>query len=96
MREFAVRVALGASGTEVGKLVLRDTLIMSLGGTAVSAGLGMWAGFLMWDRMWEVYPVDVGALIAAEVVLLLTTVLAALPPLRRAMRVDPAALLRAS
>lgn len=96
MREFAVRVALGASGTEVGKLVLRDTLIMSLGGAAVGAGLGMWAGFLMWDRMWEVYPVDVGALIAAEVVLLLTTVLAALPPVRRAMRVDPVALLRAS
>jgi putative ABC transport system permease protein len=96
MREFAVRVALGASSGEVGKLVLRDTLIMSLGGTAIGAALGMWSGFLMWDRMWGVYPVDVGALVAAEVVLLLTTVLAALPPVRRAMSVDPVALLRAS
>jgi putative ABC transport system permease protein len=96
MREFAVRVALGASSSEVGKLVLRDTLIMSLGGTAVGAALGMWSGFLMWDRMWGVYPIDVEALLAAEVVLLLTTVLAALPPIRRALRVDPVALLRAS
>lgn len=96
MREFAVRVALGASSGEVGKLVLRDTLIMSLGGTAVGAALGMWSGFLMWDRMWGVYPVDVESLIAAEIVLLLTTALAALPPVRRATRVDPVALLRAA
>ena len=38
------------------RLVLREALVMVLGGTAVGAGLGMWGGFMLWDRMYGVYP----------------------------------------
>ncbi len=96
MREFAVRVALGATRENLAGLVLREALVMSLGGTAVGAGFGMWAGFLIWDKMYGVYPVDAGALIAAEVTLLLATMLACLVPALSAMRADPVSVMRAT
>ena len=96
MREFAVRVALGATRQNVAKLVLREALLMVLGGTAIGAGLGMWAGFLIWDKMYGVYPVDATALIAAEVTLLVTTMVACFVPAMRAMRADPVSVMRAT
>jgi putative ABC transport system permease protein len=96
MREFAVRIALGATRENVLRLVLREALMMALGGTAIGAGLGMWAGFMLWDKMYGVYPVDVGALAAAEVTLLAVTVLACIVPALRATRADPVDVLRAA
>jgi predicted permease len=96
MREFAVRVALGATSENVLRLVMRDAVTMALGGTAVGAGLGMWAGFLLWDKMWGVYPVDAGALVGAELLLLLVTLLACLGPALRAGRADPVDVMRAT
>jgi putative ABC transport system permease protein len=96
MREFAVRVALGASGANVAKLVLREAFLMSIGGTAIGAGFGMWAAFLLWNRMWGVYPVDAQALVIAEAVLILTTMAACLAPALRAARSDPLEVMRAA
>ena len=69
---------------------------MALGGTAIGAGLGMWAGFLIWDKMYGVYPVDATALIAAEATLLVTTMVACFVPAMRAMRADPVSVMRAT
>ncbi len=96
MREFAVRVALGATRENLAGLVLREAVVMVLGGTAVGAGLGMKAGFLIWDKMYGVYPVDAGALIAAEVTLMLATMIACLLPALRATRADPVSVMRAT
>ena len=96
MREFAVRLALGDTRDNVLRLVLREGLVMALGGTAVGAGLGMWAGFLLWDKMWGVYPVDAGALVVGEVTLLLVTMAACLAPALRATRADPVEILRSA
>ena len=96
MREFAVRVALGATRQNLAQLVLREALLMSLGGTAIGAGLGMWAGFMIWDKMYGVYPVDVTALISAELTLLVVTMVACLVPALRAMRADPVSVMRAT
>ncbi len=96
MREFAVRVALGASRENVAKLVMGDALLMALGGTAIGAGLGMWAGFMIWDKMYGVYPVDATALVAAEVTLLTVTMVACLVPALRATRADPVEVMRAT
>lgn len=95
MREFAVRVALGATRENVAKLVLTEALLMALGGTGVGAGLGMWAGFMIWDKMYGVYPVDVTSLVAAEATLLITTMLACLAPALRATRANPVEVMRA-
>ena len=96
MREYAVRIALGATRDNIARLVLREALLMSLGGTAIGAALGMKAGFLIWDKMYGVYPVDVTALIAAEATLLIVTMLACLIPALRAMRANPVEVMRAA
>jgi putative ABC transport system permease protein len=96
MREFAVRIALGASNQNVLTLVMKEALVMALGGTAVGAGFGMWAGFLLWTRMWGVYPVDAQALIAGEATLLLVTLGACLLPALRATKANPVDVLRAA
>ena len=81
MREFAVRVALGANRTNILRLVLRDGLVMALGGTAIGGLIGLKAGFSVYEWLWGVYPVDAIALITAESVLLVVTALAmVLPP----------------
>ncbi len=95
-REYAVRIALGATKQNVLTLVMKEALVMALGGTAVGAGLGMWAGFLLWNRMWGVYPVDAQALIAGEVTLLIVTMLACLAPAMRATKANPVDVLRAA
>lgn len=96
MREFAVRFALGASRDNVIKLVLRDGFLMAIGGTGIGAGFGMWAAFLLWDRMWGVYPVDVEALVIAEATLIVVTMLACLLPALRASKSDPLEIIRAA
>ena len=96
MREFAVRLALGATRENVLRLVMREALVMALGGTAIGAGLGMWAGFLIWDMMWGVYPVDAGALVMGEGTLLIVTMLACLVPALRATRANPVEILRSA
>ena len=93
-REFAVRIALGASPAQIRGLVLREALVMALGGTGIGAALGMWAGFLLWDKMWGVYPVDAGALIGAELVLMAVTLVACLLPAVRASRANPMTIIR--
>jgi predicted permease len=95
-REFAVRIALGATKQNVLTLVMKEALVMALGGTAVGAGLGMWAGFLLWNKMWGVYPIDAQALIAGETTLLLVTMLACLAPALRATKANPVDVLRAA
>jgi predicted permease len=95
-REYAVRIALGATKSNVLNLVMKEALIMALGGTAVGAGLGMWAGFLLWNKMWGVYPVDAQALIAGETTLLLVTMGACLLPALRATKANPVDVLRAA
>ncbi len=95
-REFAVRIALGASRDNILRLVMREGFLMAIGGTAVGAGLGMWAGFLLWDKMWGVYPVDAQSLIGGELTLLLVTMLACLVPALRATKANPVDILRAA
>ena len=95
MREFAVRIALGATQENVIKLVLREAFTMAIGGTAVGAGFGMWAAFLLWERMWGIYPVDVEALVLAELALILVTMGACIVPALRAAKSDPLEIIRA-
>ena len=96
MREFAVRVALGADRTSVMRLVLSDGLVMALGGTGIGAILGMWAGSLLESFLWGVHPADATALVLAEAVLIGVTMGSCIVPAIRATRADPLEILRAT
>jgi predicted permease len=96
MREFAVRVALGAGRRDLMRLVLSDGLVMALGGTAVGAIFGMWGGFLLESFLFGVSPVDAQALVIAEAILFSVTMASCIAPALRATRADPLEILRAT
>ncbi|MFI5233654.1 MAG: FtsX-like permease family protein, partial [Gemmatimonadales bacterium] len=97
MREFAVRIAIGARGEHVWRLVLRDAAEMVLGGTAVGAFGGFFAGSLLGGGgLYGVNPTDVISLIAAEVLLLAVAFGMCVVPAIRASHADPVEILRAS
>jgi predicted permease len=95
MREFSLRVALGAQRNNILGLVAHDGLVMVLGGTAIGAFVGMYAAFSVYYWLWGVYPVDAVSLVIAELVLLAVTAVASAIPALRAVRANPAEVMRA-
>jgi putative ABC transport system permease protein len=98
LREFAVRVALGAQRTDLWKMVVHDGMVMTLAGTALGAFVAFWATGLLATFLedQQVLPTDVLTLIAAEAVLIAVATAATLEPAFRAMRADPIEILRAT
>lgn len=93
-RELAVRVALGASSVTIGRLVARDALVMVLAGTGVGAFAAMGLARALDALLYDVFYTDVGALLAAEAIVILVSMAAAVVPARRAMQSDPVEVLR--
>ena len=95
MREFAVRIAVGAPGRDVVKLVAHDGAVMILAGTGIGAFLAMWGSTLLGEWLYNVYHTDAVSLVLAEAVLLLAGFAACAQPALRAMRANPVEILRA-
>ncbi len=95
MREFAVRITLGAEPHLLFRLVLHDGLVMLLAGTGVGAFGALAAAYLLNAVLIGVYPVDALSLVAAEAALLAVGLVAAVVPARRAVSADPVEILRA-
>jgi ABC-type antimicrobial peptide transport system permease subunit len=95
LREFAVRLALGAEPPLLYRMVLHDGLVMLLAGTGVGAFVALAAAFSLNAVLIGVYPTDALSLIAAEVVLLVVGLAAAAAPARRAVRANPLDIIRA-
>jgi putative ABC transport system permease protein len=96
VREFAMRIALGAQGRDVIRLVLRDALVLVLGGTAAGAFVAMVSAQVIKRLLYSVDPMDAVALVSAEGILIAVSLLAALGPAMRAARADPVNLLRST
>ena len=91
--EIGIRMALGASGTGVVRLVLRDAILMIAAGMAIGVPAAMAGGRYVRSQLFGLRPADpcagAGLLALAAVALL-----AGYLPARRASRVDPMAALR--
>jgi hypothetical protein len=96
MREFAVRVAVGARSGHLWRLVLRDAAHMALAGTALGAFGGLAAGRLFGGGLYGVESTDVVSLIVSEIVLLAVSFGVCVVPALRATRADLVEILRAS
>ena len=94
-REFAVRVSLGASPTNLIRVVMRSALEFALGGTAIGALLSFWASAGMSGLLFGVKNTDPVSLVIAEVTLIAACLLAALAPALRAARANPLDIIRA-
>lgn len=96
MREFGVRVALGARPASVFRLILQQGLLLTAAGLAIGGAAAVYLVRVMQSVLYEVEPADPIAMIAVSVVLALTALVACWRPARRAMRVNPVTLLRES
>jgi ABC-type antimicrobial peptide transport system permease subunit len=94
VREFAVRMALGAQQPQVVRLVMGQGLRL----TAVGLGVGMLGAVVLSQAMssflYGVVPLDLPVFLGASVALGSVAILALLYPALRAVRVDPAIALR--
>jgi putative ABC transport system permease protein len=93
-QEFGIRVALGASRTDVLKLVLRHGLILSATGIALGLIAAVGVTRLMTSVLFEVQPADPVILASAALILGAVAMLASYLPARRATKVDPMLALR--
>lgn len=95
MRELAIRIALGARPSDIGKLVLGQGLRLGLLGTALGLAGAAAGGRLVSGMLFQVGPADPAVLAAVAAMLLAVTLIASWLPARRAARIDPMAALRA-
>jgi predicted permease len=93
-KEVGVRMALGAEGGDVLKLVLKQGLWQLAIGVVLGIGLGALLSRSPQEFLFEVGAMDATTFIAIAVVLVGTGILASLVPARRATRVDPMVALR--
>jgi putative ABC transport system permease protein len=94
-RELAIRLTLGAPPASVGRLVLRQSALLVVSGVAAGILLVRVAERALTSVLYEIRPTDPGSTAIAGGLLLLAAAIACVPPALRAMRVDPAAGLRA-
>ena len=94
IREFGVRMAIGASPADVLSLVLRESLVITAAGLTIGLGLAMLLGWGLRAAIYQVSPVDPVALVVATGILAVSSLAASLIPARRAARVLPMAALR--
>ena len=95
MREFGIRVALGATRRRMTGLVVWQGASMAIAGSALGLVFAIAAGGLMQNLVYGVAPRDAASLVAATALLMLVAGVASYVPARRAAAVDPAVTLRA-
>jgi predicted permease len=94
LREIGIRLALGATRREIGRLVFRSGLRLAVIGMLLGLGVSAWLVRAMQTVLYEVEARDPVSIAFVSAILLSAAAFAAWRPARRAMRVDPVTLLR--
>jgi putative ABC transport system permease protein len=95
-REFGIRLALGATQSDLGRLVVGRTMALAAIGVAVGA-FGAWSvGRVLTSMLNDVKPTDPSVFAGTAFAMLLVALAAAALPARAAGRVDPIIVLRDS
>ena len=93
-RELGLRIALGASRSEILGLVLRRALILASVGIGIGMLTSIFGTRLITDTLFKVVPLDRSVFLTVTLVLMFVSMLAALAPALRAAKVDPMRTLR--
>jgi putative ABC transport system permease protein len=93
-REVGLRMALGASASEVFRLMMSHGLALTIGGVTLGAAGALGLTRLLGYLLYKVSPYDPATFCGAFVVLMIVSALACFLPAWRATRVDPMAALR--
>lgn len=94
-REFGVRLALGARASQIVSVVVRESTVLTATGLLVGLVAAVAGAWWVRSQLFDVAPWDIASLAAAVVTLGLVAVVASAVPARRAVRTDPADVLRA-
>jgi ABC-type antimicrobial peptide transport system permease subunit len=94
LREFGIRLALGARPSDVARLVIGSALRIIAAGVAAGTIAAAVVGRVLTALLFGVRPLDPVALAAPAALLLFVALAACAAPALRAVRVDPAVSLR--
>lgn len=92
--ELGIRIALGAQGTEVARMVVGQSVRLAVVGVVIGVGGALVGTRLLQSLLFEVKPSDPLVLAGTCVILLLVAMLAAAAPARRATKIDPVEAMR--
>jgi predicted permease len=94
-REFGIRLALGARMSDVARNVTAGIFAAVCVGAMAGLGLGIASTRYIASLLYQVKTTDLGVLAFPSLIILGTALLAAVPAVIRALRIDPVAMLRA-
>ncbi len=93
-RELGIRIAMGASASEIAREVCAGTIVVVTLGIAVGAALGLTLEPRIKTLLYQVKPNELGILAVPLLVILGITLLAGIPAVVRGMKIDPVEMLR--
>jgi putative ABC transport system permease protein len=92
--EIGIRMALGARGADVVRMVMKETMLLVAIGMAIGLGAARATTRLISSLLFDLSPNDPATIAAAVLLMIVVAALAGYLPARRASRVDPMAALR--
>ena len=92
--EMALRTTLGATGTDVVRLMIWQGMKFILAGVIIGLTAAFWLSRLMTNMLFDVPPVDPVTYVAVTFLLTAAALLATVLPARRISRIDPVTALR--
>jgi ABC-type antimicrobial peptide transport system permease subunit len=93
-QEIGVRAALGASRSDLMRMVLREGLTLVASGTFIGAAVAVAAVRVLAGQLYGVQPSDPWTYLGSTLLMLIVGLVACWVPARRAMLVDPMVALR--
>jgi predicted permease len=93
-REIGIRMAIGAQALDVAGRVTADVFRMVLVGSAAGLALGLMSVRFIESILYQVKAGDLGMLVLPSLTIVAVALLAAAPAVMRAVRIDPADILR--
>jgi putative ABC transport system permease protein len=94
-RELGIRIALGAPHADIARRVTLEVFSMLLAGSACGLALGIGSERYIATLLYQVKATDAPMLALPAFTILTAALLAAFPPVLRAIRIDPSEMLRA-
>ena len=94
LREISIRIAVGAEGRDILRMILREGLTLSLSGLVLGLVGALWLTRFLSSLVFGVTATDPATLVAVSLLLLAVAAAACYVPARRAARVDPLSALK--
>jgi putative ABC transport system permease protein len=92
--EIGIRMALGASRSDVLKLIMRQGIVLALSGVGIGSVIALLLTRIMSSLLYGVTATDPFVFLAVAGLVIVTSLLACYVPARRAMRIDSTEALR--